>query len=148
MSNGRTGQRPFSAGEKIAFAFAVLVVGLVSLQSCGDDGSNSDDGRGKTAAAPSLTARVEPPAGGSHMQAVMASRFTEWPFTVSAGTLRCRSGSEVTFEAPDGTEYAVNGTAKGAGYPSIEPIWADDEDLGNGLKVDISEVLAKGTSLC
>ncbi|MDI1452924.1 hypothetical protein NHG22_03640 [Streptomyces sp. ATE26] len=44
--------------------------------------------------------------------------------------------------------YAVNGTAKDAGYPAMAPIWADDKNLGNGLKVDISEVLGKGRSLC
>ncbi|MFE7217028.1 hypothetical protein ACFU93_46080 [Streptomyces sp. NPDC057611] len=42
----------------------------------------------------------------------------------------------------------MNGTAKDAGYPAITPIWADDETLGNGLKVDISEVLDTGLSLC
>ncbi|GAA5078694.1 hypothetical protein GCM10023336_70630 [Streptomyces similanensis] len=76
-----------------------------------------------------------------------ASRFTEWPFTVSAGVLRCEGGA-VTFEPPGGPRYAVNGTAKDTGYPEIKPIWADDETLGNGLKVDISEVLDKGLSLC
>ncbi|MFE4420669.1 hypothetical protein [Streptomyces sp. NPDC056817] len=78
---------------------------------------------------------------------VMASRFTEWPFTVNAGVLRCAGGA-VTFEPPGGPRYAVNGTAKDAGYPAITPIWADDETLGNGLKVDISEVLDTGLSLC
>ncbi|MES4891419.1 hypothetical protein [Streptomyces sp. NPDC096012] len=54
----------------------------------------------------------------------------------------------MTFEPPGGPRYAVNGTAKGAGYTAMTPTWADDTNLGNGLKVDISEVLDKGRSLC
>ncbi|MFJ9468169.1 hypothetical protein [Streptomyces caniferus] len=53
----------------------------------------------------------------------------------------------VTFEAK-GTEYGVNGAAQGAGSPSVKPIWADDEELDYGPKVDISEVLDYGCSLC
>ncbi|MFY4722851.1 hypothetical protein [Streptomyces sp. LaBMicrA B280] len=78
---------------------------------------------------------------------VTASRFKEWPFTVSAGILKCEGGA-VTFEPPGGPRYAVNGTAKDAGYPAITPIWADDKSLGSGVKIDISEVLNKGLSLC
>lgn len=42
----------------------------------------------------------------------------------------------------------VNGTAKDAGYAAITPIWADDAALGKGLKINVSEVLHKGLSLC
>ena len=49
-----------------------------------------------------------------------------WPLTVSKGTLMCdrsrRPRIAVVFEA-DGKWYAVNGTAKDAGYPPIDPIW-------------------------
>ncbi|MEV7358191.1 hypothetical protein [Kitasatospora sp. NPDC091276] len=52
----------------------------------------------------------------------------------------------VTFEA-GGVEYGVNGTAQ-AKYPKPAPIWADDLQLGNGLKVDVSAVLSAGQALC
>lgn len=134
----------------------LVLVGLclIALQGCSAPQDDTADDTSRRSTARSQESDSPPQSdeqgsgGGANELPVMASRFTEWPFTVSAGTLRCHSGSEVTFEAPDGTEYAVNGTAKGAGYPPIDPIWADDEDLGNGLKVDISEVLAKGASLC
>ncbi|MFC8429901.1 hypothetical protein [Streptomyces sp. NPDC057253] len=139
---GGTG-RPFTAVEKAAMGFAALVMGLVCFNSCGgDDGASEGDAESTTSAA------AVGGAESSHMRPVVQSGFSEWPFTVASGTLRCRSGSEVTFEPAGGPEYAVNGTAKGAGYPPITPIWADDEDLGYGLKVDISEVLAAGRSLC
>ena len=143
------GQRQFSKGEKISALFLVAVVGLACLQSCGGD--DSGDGNDETASAETsapLTSE-EPGAGlGAHELAVTSARFKEWPFTVSAGILRCRAGAQVTFEAPGGTEYGVNGTAQDAGYPSVMPIWALDPALGNGLRVNISEVLDKGRSLC
>ncbi|MFD4952155.1 hypothetical protein [Streptomyces sp. NPDC058451] len=112
--------------------------------SSSPDGESSSDSDGQELPEQSNDSEVKAPAGGL---AVTASRFTEWPFTVSAGVLRCEGGA-VTFEPPGGPRYAVNGTAKGAGYAAITPIWADDETLGYGLKVDISEVLDEGLSLC
>lgn len=144
MNNRQTGPRPFSTGEKVTALIVASIVGLACLQSCGGGSDESDEQ--VSTATPTVT--VGAAGGDSHTLAVTSTRFGEWPFTVAAGTLRCRLGSEVTFEAPDGAEYAVNGTAKDAGYPSIEPIWADDENLGNGLKVNISEVLDKGRTLC
>lgn len=64
-----------------------------------------------------------------------------------AASAAFRDSVSVTFEF-NGTEYGVNGSAQGAGCPSMTPIWADDEELGYGLKADISEVLAYGRSLC
>ncbi|MFH9977930.1 hypothetical protein ACH4ND_01455 [Streptomyces sp. NPDC017179] len=143
MVEQRDGQRQFSVGEKAAMGFAALMLGLACLQSCGSD--DGDNGSTKTTPERSASAqRVEDP----HTLVVTSSQFSEWPFTVRMGVLRCRNGAEVTFEPSGGTEYAVNGTAKGAGYPSMMPIWADDEELGNGLKVDISEVLERGQRLC
>jgi len=81
-----------------------------------------------------------------HALDVQAGDFDEWPFTVQSGTLRCRDGS-VTF-ATGGQEYGVNGRAQGNGYPKPLPVWAEDPSLGHGLRVDISEVLTKGLSLC
>ncbi|WP_318201050.1 DUF2511 domain-containing protein [Streptomyces sp. SCL15-4] len=143
MADRHSGQRPFSSGEKITVAVFACIIGFACLQSCGSDDDESTSSKDRSASTVTGSDR-----GDTHTLPVTSARFTEWPFTVSAGTLRCRPGDEVTFTAPNGTEYAVNGTAKGAGYPSIEPIWADDENLGHGLKVDISEVLAKGRSLC
>ena len=31
-----------------------------------------------------------------------------WPFTVEAGTVRCREWKVITFTTPDGTSYALN----------------------------------------
>ncbi|MCZ4099856.1 DUF2511 domain-containing protein [Streptomyces sp. H39-C1] len=78
---------------------------------------------------------------------VFKQEFTTWPFTVSSGRIRCALGKAVTFSA-NGQEYALNGLAKGQGYPEIDPIWRDDPNLGNGLKVDISEVLNAALAMC
>ncbi len=54
----------------------------------------------------------------------------------------------LTIDTPDGTTYAVNGTAKThTDYPGIEAIWADDPDV-EGLKIDIGPVLDAGLLLC
>ncbi|MFI5979180.1 hypothetical protein [Streptomyces sp. NPDC051452] len=142
-----TERRQYSRGEWIsAGVFFVIVMAVAA--SCwpngSDTGSSSDPDTSTEQSSQYSSSEAKDPSGGL---AVTASRFTEWPFTVSAGVLRCEAGA-VTFEPPGGPRYAVNGTAKGAGYPAMTPIWADDTNLGNGLKVDISEVLDKGRSLC
>ncbi|MYW08599.1 hypothetical protein GT034_09635 [Streptomyces sp. SID2563] len=140
-------RRQYSRDEWIGAGLLIVIV-MVVAASCwpsgSDGGSSSDTTDSRELPSRHRDSEPEDPSGGL---AVTASRFTEWPFTVSAGVLRCEAGA-VTFESPGGPRYAVNGTAKGAGYPEITPIWADDETLGHGLKVNISEVLDKGLSLC
>jgi hypothetical protein len=85
------------------------------------------------------------PSSGS-TDTVAAADFEVWPFSVGSGVLRCEQGA-VTFEA-GGTEYGVNGTATGAGYPEVDPIWLDNPALDGGPKVNISEVLDYGLTLC
>ncbi|MFF1547141.1 hypothetical protein [Streptomyces sp. NPDC058291] len=139
-----TERRQYSRGEWISAGVFLLVI-LVAFASCSSVGSggstNTNDGDPGPARATGSRA-----ADGGGLP-VTAARFSEWPFTVGAGLLKCEAGA-VTFEPAGGPRYAVNGTAKGAGYPDISPIWAEDKDLGYGLKVDISEVLNKGLSLC
>ncbi len=138
-------------GSAIAGSFLVLMLILACAQSCGtpDDQTTSEATQSSTSNEPSGEddTTTSTPLSDSHIAVVTAGRFKEWPFTVDVGTLRCRDGVSVTFEA-GGTEYGVNGTAQDAGYPSVKPIWADDKELGGGLKVDISEVLDYGRGLC
>lgn len=76
--------------------------------------------------------------------AVSADGFGRaWPFTVDEGVLSCESlgpASAVTFMAPDGTEYGVNGTALSKGYPRINPIQRRGADIG--------PIIDRGLSLC
>jgi hypothetical protein len=69
----------------------------------------------------------------------------EWPLTVDHGTLGCtrlgRVGSvdlqAATFTAPDGTTYALNGTARShTRHAEIRPIWADNPEFP-GLKKEL-----------
>lgn len=79
----------------------------------------------------------------------------EWPLTVPYAVVRCKNitagGMDlnvVTLDAPDGTRYAVNGTAQAhTSYPEIDPIWAADPNV-DGLKIDISPVIDAGLKLC
>lgn len=68
-----------------------------------------------------------------------------WPLTVPEGFLRCRNMA-VTFTTPDGTTYAVNGTAR-AKYPGLEPIWKPHSEV-SGARMDIGPLLNKGLTLC
>ena len=139
-------RRQYSRGEWIsAGLFFVIVLGVAA--SCLPGAADDDTSSSGTSSSRSSQVRSSESEGESGGLPVTASRFKEWPFTVDVGVLQCEGGA-VTFEPPGGPRYAVNGTAKGAGYPEITPIWADDKTLGNGLKVDISEVLNKGLSLC
>ena len=77
-----------------------------------------------------------------------------WPLTVPDGLLQCESlvigglpVERVTFTAPDGTAYAVNGHALDAGYPDIDPIWKADP-TGVAPKVVIGPLISKGLHLC
>ncbi|MFB7323859.1 hypothetical protein [Streptomyces sp. NPDC056190] len=124
-------RRQYSRGEWISAAVFFVIVMAVAA-SCwpngSDSGSSSDGSNSRELPSRHRGSEPKAPSGGL---AVTASRFTEWPFTVSAGVLRCE-GEAVTFEPPGGPRYAVNGTAKSAGYPEITPIWADGETWSTG----------------
>lgn len=79
----------------------------------------------------------------------------EWPLTVARGTLRCTGSARlgaVTFEAPNGRVYAVNGTARSRpGTREIDPIWAPSRDpilRDMGGRVSIGTLIALGLALC
>ncbi|MEX2645451.1 MAG: DUF2511 domain-containing protein [Gaiellaceae bacterium] len=87
---------------------------------------------------------------GSNERHVTAVEFgTNWPLTVSEGTLRCSGPGAVTFES-GGTVYAVNGTAEGLDMGAdIEPIWAYETDpLAGGPKKNIGALIEAGLALC
>ncbi len=70
-----------------------------------------------------------------------------WPLTVQQGILKCRAGSLALFVAPDGKEYALNGTANSKGYPRINPIWADNAKIP-GTKKNIGVLIILALELC
>lgn len=79
----------------------------------------------------------------------------EWPLTVPYAIVRCEEKTAegrvlqlVTLEAPDGTEYAVNGTAREhTELADLFAIWLDDPE-NTGLKIDISPVIEAGLARC
>jgi hypothetical protein len=79
----------------------------------------------------------------------------DWPLTVPYAIVSCtertlggRLLQLVTLTAPDGAEYAVNGTAQDhTDLPDIEPIWAPNPDV-EGLRIDISPVIDAGLAQC
>jgi hypothetical protein len=59
---------------------------------------------------------------------------TNWPLTIEYGFLRCERGAyaghpqrRVVFMTPDGADYAVSDDARWVGYPTIAPIFRDNE---------------------
>jgi hypothetical protein len=76
----------------------------------------------------------------------------QWPLKVDGGVLRCDGAAgtgAVVFVSEDGTEYAVNGLAEGDdSLAEIRPIWANDRELGMGLKKDIGPLIDQGLALC
>lgn len=77
----------------------------------------------------------------------------DWPLTVPDGFVYCEVGFggplyPVTFEAPDGTTYAVNGTAMDVtDLPKIDEIWADNPTT-SGSKISIEPIISAGLALC
>jgi hypothetical protein len=87
---------------------------------------------------------------------LVSTKFGEdWPLTVPYAIVHCKNitagGMElhvVTLTAPDGTRYALNGTAQDkTSYPEIDPIWAPNPHV-DGLKIDISPVIDAGLKRC
>lgn len=97
------------------------------------------------------------------------SQFGEkWPLTVPSGNVECIKGA-VIFEA-NKKQYAVNGTASGRGHSPIEPIWKEDPQfmelvkiaaaaekktvkemkvlMGPPTRIDISPIISTGLKLC
>jgi hypothetical protein len=107
------------------------------------------------AAAPS--AKVDIPKNLKRQKGLLVStKFgDEWPLTVPYAVVRCKNITAggmnldvVTLDAPDGTRYAVNGTAQDhTSYQDIDPIWAPDPNVV-GLKIDISPIINAGRKLC
>ena len=78
---------------------------------------------------------------------------SNWPLTVSNGTLSCSPLGDlgiVTFSANEKT-YAVNGIAKGRakqnGWRPIDEIWKANPTVP-GTKINIGPLIDKGLSLC
>lgn len=71
-----------------------------------------------------------------------------WPLTVDHGTLRCDGEDKaVTFEAPDGTVYALNGPAKVRSLGiDIDPIQLRDPD--NPRRGGVGPLINRGLDLC
>jgi hypothetical protein len=84
----------------------------------------------------------------SNRRTVSSADFPgEWMLTVDKGELICKAPSTIVFIAPDGAQYAVNGTATSRGYTDIQPIWKDNPEIP-GTKINIGSLISKGLELC
>jgi len=91
--------------------------------------------------------------GGEKGKAIRQNEYgVDWPFTVEEGRLSCVWFQErrqvVTFIAPDGTEYALNGNARDSGYfQSVELI--QQSSLTNPqIKKSLSPMITNALKLC
>lgn len=79
----------------------------------------------------------------------------EWPLTVDYGVVACENDTAggqplmiATFTGPDGTVYALNGTAQShTDAADVEPIWAPDPNL-QGAKIEISPLIDHALTFC
>lgn len=78
-----------------------------------------------------------------------------WPLTVDRGQVDCEQGMLLTFTAPDGTRYGINGTAQSKlGLPPIDAIWArqttqDGQDISTWqLGVNTDDLFAAARVEC
>jgi hypothetical protein len=92
----------------------------------------------------------ETPATGNTVEVTRAEYGEEWPLTVDRGIVGCEADA-VTFTAPDGEVYGVNGHALARGSQEIDPIWRaapDQFDPDFTLRVSIGPLLDRGLELC
>jgi hypothetical protein len=126
---------------RIATLTAAAVTGLVVLSGCG---GTSEAGPRPTAASWKPAPKPDP------SEVSKKSMGAAWPLTIDHGRLECIDGS-VILVTSDGN-YAVNGTTKDNPHlkhvADIDEVWADDKDLGMGLKKDISPLVDRGLALC
>lgn len=69
-----------------------------------------------------------------------------WPFTVTAGTLRCVTDGArkyVTLDTGDGIEYGLNGSARAFGFPDSRSIYRDGK-----TGADLQPLIDRGLRLC
>ena len=79
----------------------------------------------------------------------------QWPLRVDYGVITCQNKiltdrvlPIALFTAPDGTVYALNGTAKShTTAADIEPIWLPNPEV-SGLKIDIGPLIDRALALC
>jgi hypothetical protein len=104
------------------------------------------------------TVRVDVPKAVAGDPGLMVSTDygAEWPLTVPYAVVHCENITAgnlrlqvITLDTPDGTTYAVNGTAMDhTELPELEPIWAPDPQFPKDAKVSISPVIDRGLALC
>ena len=91
--------------------------------------------------------------GGEKGRGIQQGEYGQsWPFTVSEGRLSCVWSSEhrqmVTFIAPNGIEYALNGEAQSSGFfRSVEPIRQSEPSNPQLLK-RLNPMIENGLKLC
>ena len=127
-------------------ALITLAVAALGFVACGESEDAISTASSDTSTASETSTTSKEPGE------ISASEYgKKWPLTVDSGVVRCEgsgAAGEVIFTAPDGTEYAVNGTAQ-ANYPPIDPIWRYDPELKKyEIKVSMGPVLDTGLALC
>jgi hypothetical protein len=98
-----------------------------------------------SSAAPQV-ARVRGPA-----RWVTAQTFgAAWPFTVDAGTVRCREWKIITFTAPDGSSYALNAGAQAGRDPQLAQLASirRADPAAPAQLVPLTAIEALGERLC
>lgn len=79
---------------------------------------------------------------------------SEWPFTVEEFEFVCVGDDKVVVETEGGTQYALNGRARGTGeWPSADAIIKDDPDMPATAvlpqgKMNVMDVISIGLRLC
>ena len=111
-----------------------VIAAAVFLVACSGDSSSGNTASGDSSS-------------GNTAEVTRSELGEEWPLTVDAVSLRCE-GSAVIAEV-DGTVYALNGTAKADDtLADITEIWAEDDELGVGLRKNIGVLIDRGLELC
>lgn len=138
---------------------SVAVASLVLLAGCGSSDS-PEAGPDTTAEGTAKKSSGVEVSHGHHSSAAKvpnsisrADMGVQWPLTVNEGRLTCIGSGHagaVVFVAPDGTNYALNGTASSqlAHVTNIQKITADDPRLGPDVKKDVGPLIHRGLRLC
>lgn len=130
---------------KTCLLCAGVLCGLL-LGAC----ANPPDDRASASSATSTprATQATPPPMPSPGVVTEADLGARWPLTVPSVTLRCENDGPrkyvtATTQSKPGIQYAVNGSARGFGYPAITTI-----QKPGGIPYDLQPLIDRGLPLC
>lgn len=132
-------------------ALAVLLGGCGPREDGGDAPAPAS-GAGEGSDAPAAAGAVTRDGNRWSKTVSRADYGDAWPLVFDTATISCQPRSDGRLQIllvadEQGREFALNGTARGAGHRELRPVWLDDEKIP-GLKIPVTRLMDDARALC